>query len=216
MNAPESSFVRLAAVNVSGHIEKKNGLSYLSWAWAYDYLMRLDPEAEITYGEPKMFGETMMVYCTVKAFGKSRTAHLPVMDYKNKSIANPDAFQVNTAMQRCMVKAIALHGLGLYIYAGEDLPGEGDSPRVAEKIEADKGKVMPTSGAVERLEHARREFCDRVVSTIIDCINAEQPEEAWKAYKEVTDTDEKVAVWSLLPKEIRKVIKTEGEKQGAK
>jgi hypothetical protein len=72
-----------------------------------------------------MFGETMMVYCTVTAFGKPRTAHLPVMDYKNQPIPNPNAFQINTAMQRVLVKAIALHGLGLYIYAGEDLP-EGE------------------------------------------------------------------------------------------
>src|SRR6185437_1946882 len=56
------------------------------------------------------------------AFGKSMTAQLPVMDHRNKAIANPDAFAVNTAMQRCLAKAIALHGLGLYIYAGEDLP----------------------------------------------------------------------------------------------
>jgi hypothetical protein len=63
-----------------------------------------------------------MVVCTVIAFGKAMTMQLPVMDNRNKAIANPDAFAVNTAMQRCLVKAIALHGLGLYIYAGEDLP----------------------------------------------------------------------------------------------
>jgi len=67
----------------------------------------------------------MMVYCAVTMFGRKNIAHLPVMDHRNKAIANPDAFQVNTAMQRCLVKAIALHGLGLYIYAGEDLP-EGE------------------------------------------------------------------------------------------
>ena len=66
----------------------------------------------------------MMVFCSVHAFGKSMTAQLPVMDHRNKAIPNPDAMAVNTAMQRCLAKAIALHGIGLYIYAGEDLPLE--------------------------------------------------------------------------------------------
>ena len=56
------------------------------------------------------------------AFGKSRTAQLPVMDFRNRAILNPNAYEVNTAMQRCLAKAISLHGIGLYIYAGEDLP----------------------------------------------------------------------------------------------
>ncbi len=118
-----TAFERLAALNVNDHIEKKNGLSYLSWAWAWDQLLRQDATASYVYLEPKVFGgDTLMVYCTVTAFGLSRTAHLPVMDHRNKPIPAPDAFAVNTSMQRCLVKAIALHGLGLYIYAGEDLP----------------------------------------------------------------------------------------------
>jgi hypothetical protein len=72
--------------------------------------------------EPKQFGDSLMVFCTVKAFGKSMTSQLPVLDYKNKAIPNPDAMAVRYAMQRCLAKAIALHGIGLYIYAGEDLP----------------------------------------------------------------------------------------------
>lgn len=134
MNAEtQNHFERLAAVNVNSHIEKKNGLSYLSWAWAVDQIMRQDPEASWEFQEPRMFGETMMVYCTVTAFGKPRTAFLPVMDYKNKPIHNPDAFAVNTAMQRCLVKAIALHGLGLYIYAGEDVPEGATDERETEQ-----------------------------------------------------------------------------------
>ena len=118
-----TAFERLAALNVNDHIEKKNGLSYLSWAWAWDQLLRQDATASYVYLEPKVFGgDTLMVYCTVTAFGISRTSHLPVMDHRNKPIPAPDAFAVNTSMQRCLVKAIALHGLGLYIYAGEDLP----------------------------------------------------------------------------------------------
>lgn len=128
----KSPFETLAAINVNERVEKKNGLSYLSWAWAVDQLMRADPAATWAYGEPQRWGETVMVFCTVTAFGKPMTAQLPVMDHRNKAIANPDAFAVNTAMQRCLVKAIALHGLGLYIYAGEDLPAEVQDKRASE------------------------------------------------------------------------------------
>ena len=115
-------YKELRQINVSQHIEKKNGLSYLSWSWALDQLLQLDDSATWEYLEPKRFGESMMVFCKVTAFGKSRTAQLPVMDYRNQAIPNPNAYQVNTAMQRCLAKAISLHGIGLYIYAGEDLP----------------------------------------------------------------------------------------------
>lgn len=128
-------YTELASINVNDYVEKKNGLSYLSWAWAVDQLLRRDPAAHWQYestldGQPfVLIGDTAMVFCTVTAFGVTRTAQLPVMDHRNKPIPNPDAFQVNTAMQRCLAKAIALHGIGLYIYAGEDLPlGEDDEP----------------------------------------------------------------------------------------
>ena len=118
------SYASLRAININEHVEKKNNLSYLSWAWAVDQLLMLDDNASWSYGEPKDWNGTYMVFCTVSAFGRHRTAQLPVMDYKNKAITNPDSFSVNTAMQRCLAKAIALHGIGLYIYAGEDLPEE--------------------------------------------------------------------------------------------
>ncbi len=123
-----SKYSELRKIDVSSKIEKKNGLSYLSWAWACDQLLQQDPMATWSYGQPVLFGETVMVFCTVNAFGKSMTAQLPVMDYRNKAIPNPDAFAVNTAMQRCLAKAIALHGIGLYIYAGEDLPQDDPEP----------------------------------------------------------------------------------------
>jgi hypothetical protein len=117
-----SKYLELRKIDVSEHIEKKNNLSYLSWAWAVDTLLQQDPSATWEYKKPAQFGETLMVFCSVTAFGKTMTAQLPVMDYRNKAIVNPDAFSVNTAMQRCLAKAIALHGIGLYIYSGEDLP----------------------------------------------------------------------------------------------
>jgi|694.fasta_scaffold53358_2 hypothetical protein len=124
-------YTELRKINVNEHIEKKNGLSYLSWAWAVDTLLQQDPSATWDYKEPKQFGDTLMVFCSVTAFGKIMTAQLPVLDYRNKAIINPDAMAVNTAMQRCLAKAIALHGIGLYIYSGEDIP---ESEKVEEVI----------------------------------------------------------------------------------
>ena len=117
-----SQYLELKKINVNRHTEKKGNLTYLSWAWAVDQLLTNDALATWAYSEPVSFGDTMMVFCTVNAFGKAMTAQLPVMDNRNKAITNPDSMAVNTAMQRCLAKAIALHGIGLYIYAGEDLP----------------------------------------------------------------------------------------------
>lgn len=124
-----SNYVELAKINVNDKVEKKQKFSYLSWAWAVDTLMRADPTANWEYREPVTFPDgTMMVFCTVTAFGVARTMQLPVINHSNKPITNPNAFDINTSMQRCLVKAIALHGLGLYLYAGEDLPPDEGKP----------------------------------------------------------------------------------------
>jgi len=129
-----SKFSELRKIDVSGIVEKKMGLSYLSWAWAVDTLLQNDPAATWEYKDPVRWNDTVMVFCTVKAFGVERTAQLPVMDHRNKAVSNPDAFQVNTAMQRCLAKAIALHGIGLYIYAGEDVPKDQESANPLDAI----------------------------------------------------------------------------------
>ena len=148
-------YSELAKIDVGAHIEKKNSLSYLSWAWAVDQLLRHDPSATWEYREPTSFGDTLMVFCTVHAFGKSMTAQLPVMDHRNKAIPNPDAMAVNTAMQRCLAKAIALHGIGLYIYAGEDLPLE-----VAEEREQAKAKQQEALTEEAMMAVAQINACD--------------------------------------------------------
>ena len=113
----------LSSIDCSKHIEKKNNLSYLSWAWAWGMLMENYPEATFEFDTPQSQPDgTMMVFCTISIGEASRRMWLPVMDYKNKAIVNPDAFAINTANMRCLVKCMALFGLGLYIYAGEDLP----------------------------------------------------------------------------------------------
>ncbi len=117
----------LLKTNVNEHTEKKQNLTYLSWAWAWAEALKADPKAtyKVEMFEGKCFMDingTAMVWVTVTIFDKPMTCQLPVMDHRNKAIQNPDAFQVNTAIMRCMTKALSLHGLGLYIYAGEDLP----------------------------------------------------------------------------------------------
>jgi hypothetical protein len=127
----KSQVEKLLSMNVNLHTEKKGNLTYLSWAWAWAEALKADPDASYKI---EMFGDkcfmdingTAMVFVTVTMFGKPMTCQLPVMDFRNKAIQLPDAFAVNTAIMRCMTKALSLHGLGLYIYAGEDLP-EGES-----------------------------------------------------------------------------------------
>jgi hypothetical protein len=118
------TFDELRKINVSEFIEKKNGLSYLSWSWAVDQLLLNDPKATWAFNEPANYGETLMVSCTVYAFEKTMQMHLPVMDNRNQAIKNPDAVAVNKAMMRCLAKCIACFGIALYIYSGEDLPSE--------------------------------------------------------------------------------------------
>lgn len=122
------TFSELRKINVNEHIEKKGNLSYLSWAWAVDTLLQNDSNAHWEFAEPKVFGDTMMVFCTVHAMGKSMTMHLPVMDNKNNAVKNPDARKVSDAMMRCLAKCIACFGIGLYVYAGEDVPHEDAEP----------------------------------------------------------------------------------------
>jgi len=170
-----STYAEIAKINVNEHVEKKNGLSYLSWAWAVDKLLRLDPVATWEYREPVRYGDTMMVFCTVTAFGVSRTAQLPVMDHRNKAISNPDAFAVNTAMQRCLAKAVALHGLGLYIYAGEDMPLE-------EREAQDERQDAEFADLIDALETAAAGGTAKLMSAFKSIPNSPAKIAAWKEH----------------------------------
>ena len=118
------TFSELRLINVNEHTDKKGKFTYLSWNWAVDQLLQNDPSATWTFGEPVYFAESLMVFCSVTAFGKTMNCQMPVIDSRNKAIPNPNAMDVNTAMMRCLTKCISLFGIGLYIYAGEDLPSE--------------------------------------------------------------------------------------------
>ena len=128
----DNYFQTLNSINVNGKTETKNGLTYLSWAWAWGELKKLFPDATYTIYENKdgLFyhtdGYTAWVKTGVTVNGIEHIEYLPVMDFKNKSIPADKitSFDVNKAIQRSLTKAVARHGLGLYIYAGEDLPEE--------------------------------------------------------------------------------------------
>ena len=113
----------LSAINVSKHVEKKGGLSYLSWAWAWGVLMEHFPEAQYEFPAVEHHSDgTVTVHCVVSIGDLSRSMWLPVMDHRNAAIKNPDARKISDAKMRCLVKCLAMFGLGHYIYGGEELP----------------------------------------------------------------------------------------------
>ena len=127
----KSLFDRLDSINVNSYTEKKGQFTYLSWAWAVRELLQVAPDATwIVHewgvdGTKQPYMQTQagcFVQVTVTVDNIDRTQVHPVLDNRNQTIQEPNAFQINTSIQRCLAKAIALHGLGLYIYAGEDLP----------------------------------------------------------------------------------------------
>lgn len=179
----------LLKLNVNEHTEKKGNLTYLSWAWAWAEALEADPAATF---EVKMFGDrcytdingTAMVWVTAVMFGKPMTCQLPVMDYRNKPITNPDAFAVNTAIMRCMTKALSLHGLGLYIYAGEDLP------------EADTSLIDKITDAIRDL-HSKGDMAGM-----------------YGEWESIADNEVRLAVWAALKPDskVRSAIKAYKDK----
>lgn len=149
----QTVWARLSAIDVSKHVEKKGQFSYLSWAWAWATLKENYPEAYFHKHQNTETGlpffkdpDTKHAYVCVTLHVRKEdhpiTEVYPVLNNNNRPIENPSAFDVNNALQRCMVKAIAYAGLGHYIYAGEDLPM---LPRVAD-ITDPKGEVKQVKG----------------------------------------------------------------------
>ena len=154
-------FARLNQINVSDHLEKKGEFSYLSWPYAVAQLRLADPTAlwEVRRfdGLPYLKTETgYFVEVAVTVQGVTLSQIHPVLDGKNQPIFEPTSFQLNTSLQRCLVKAIALHGLGLYIYAGEDLPdGETAKPTPP------KAPVASITGA--KITPAQLRYIERLI-----------------------------------------------------
>lgn len=165
-------FEELSSLNVNEHTEKKEGLTYLTWSWAWDEIKRHYPEASYTIwkndrGLPYVYDELtgFMVYTSVTIEGVTHEMWLPVMDSKNKAMkAEPytyktkygektvepaTMFDINKTIMRCLVKNLAMFGLGLYIYAGEDLP-ENDTDASSKPVT----ERHSASGKASRVEEA--------------------------------------------------------------
>jgi hypothetical protein len=176
---------RLLIQNVNDHVEKKQNLTYLSWAWAWAEALKADPAAQFRVRtffvegieQPFMtINNTAMVWVEVTLGGRSRECFLPVMDHRNKPIQAPDAFQVNTALMRCLTKCLALFGLGLYIYAGEDLP-EGH----AEIVEAPE-----TKSDIQEVTNSKF-FAEKLLQTLSMHETERDLRDYWKVNQEGID-----------------------------
>lgn len=209
----ENYFNVLNTINVNEHTDKKGGLTYLSWAWAWAEVKKKFPEAIYTVYEDEngciyhTDGRTAWVKTGVTINGIEHIEYLPVMDFKNKSIPleNITSFEVNKAIQRSLTKACARHGLGLYIYAGEDLPEEDEEEKARLEEEAkkpiDEIQIRTISGMIEQSGASG--------SDIIAYINKKNGRSI-SAIKEL-NKKEYVEVVEILTKKINKK-KAEGKK----
>ncbi len=168
METNNNYFCALNAINVNDKTEKKNGLTYLSWAYAWGETKKLFPDAFYTIYENDAGwfyhtdGKTCWVKTGVTVNGLEHVEYLPVMDHRNNSIAleRVTSFDVNKAIQRSLTKALARHGLGLYIYAGEDLP---DDEREAKEPASGFKKADVINNPEEPTETFFCDLCGKVV-----------------------------------------------------
>jgi hypothetical protein len=211
----------LSRIDCSKHVERKNGLSYLSWAWAWAILMETYPESDFDFMEPHEYPDgtqEMWVTVTVRDGDRStqRRMWLPVLDHANRPIKSPNAFQINTTRMRLLTKCLAMLGLGHHIYAGEDVPrAELDVAAVGEKVEKRSTSVVQAvidnGGAnFDPLER------DEIVAAIdaaftldpvegLQLVDAELLDEKLDYLR--GDAELKIACWAALPSKVRTFIK---------
>ena len=186
----DNYFAILNAINVNDKVEKKNGLSYLSWAWAWAEVKKRHPDATYVIYENETGwnyhtdGRTCWVKTGVTVNNIEHIEYLPVMDYKNRSIPleSVTSFDVNKSIQRSLTKALARHGVGLYIYASEDLPESAD-PAAEDKV-----KELTDSGVID-LDVPNTEvrkddlYCEDCGAPFVECIVKGKTLSAWDCYK---------------------------------
>jgi len=155
MEMKENVFKTLSQINVNEHTEKKQNLTYLSWAWALTEAKKIYPTLKRKVYETESGriyfddGITAWVKTSITIDDHEEIDYLPIMDYRNKSIpiGNITSFDVNKAIQRSLTKCLGYHGLGLYIYAGEDLPEQDDNEK---KIKELRGNIMKGIAYLEK------------------------------------------------------------------
>ncbi|CAB5212361.1 Single-strand annealing protein SAK3 [uncultured Caudovirales phage] len=119
-----TNYNELRKINCNEFTERKGNLTYLSWTYALDILLQHDPMATWEFLEPLVYNDTVMVRTEVTALGKTLKMQLPVMDNRNNAIKSPDARKISDSQMRCLAKNVACFGIGLYIFAGSDLPAD--------------------------------------------------------------------------------------------
>jgi hypothetical protein len=206
----------LLKINVNDHTEKKGQLTYLSWAWAWAEVLRVDPAATWvvhTYGpqgseQPCMWiGETAMVHTSVTVNGLRRECMLPVMDHKNNAVKSPDSRTISDAIMRCMTKAISMHGLGLYIYAGEDLPEGEEATKKPTSPIPESFRSSATMGALESLSVDEQTYIRDLAAEIVPLLVASARDAVERIESENLDDTQKMALWSILDSKTRAAIK---------
>lgn len=210
----DNYFAELNAVNVNGKTEKKNGLTYLSWAWAWGEVKKRHPDAFYTIYENDQGwnyhtdGRTCWVKTGVTVSGVEHIEDLPVMDFKNKSIPldQVTSVDVNKAIQRSLTKAVARHGLGLYIYAGEDLP-EGGAPDKTPSAELDEEEKKPGNRIPP--EGDEPVYCEECGTRFADYFDGERLIKASVLAKRSREKNDKV-LCSRCARAARKVAEGEG------
>ena len=208
MEASVNYFSELYKVDVSKHIEKKGKFSYVSWPFAVAELKKRHPDAtwEVCRFDGAPFMSTnagVFVEVAVTVNGCTLSQIHPVLNGQNRPIAQPNAFDINTSIQRALVKAIALHGLGLFVYAGEDLP-EGEEPEpVKEKV-----IITPSQGIADLMSPEEMQYFKELAVELIAIVAEGDPKQALtRLDSENLEADQKVALWSLLDSKTRSAIK---------
>ena len=202
-----NAFRRLFEIDVAKYVEKKGQFDYLSWPYAVAQLRLADPQAQWEVkrfnGLPYLVTDLgVFVEVAVTVQGVTLSQIHPVLDAKNRPILAPTSFDINTSIQRCLVKAIALHGLGLSIYAGEDLPlveaeapakvasfppppaekktGDAITPaqvryieRLIEESGTERQKVLDYFG-IDRLEDIAKSEASRVIRSLEQARNRKE------------------------------------------
>ena len=172
----------LSKINVNDKAETKGSgkfaLTYLSWAWAWGVLMEYFPESVYEIHQDRILpdGSVMVsVTLTIKDGDEqfSRFMWLPVMNHLNKAIINPDAMDINKATMRCLAKAIAMCGLGHYIYAGEDLPVEDETPKTKSQEPSRKSTQQNVNSTQDK------SILDKLKGGLKECGNKKELEERY-------------------------------------
>lgn len=210
-------FKSLYNINVNENVEKKNGLSYLSWAWAWAEFMKQYPQAEYEIvkfnGLPYAYDPNTgyMVYTKVTVDVQTREMWLPVMDSANKAMkAEPytvtnkwgkettveaaTMFDINKTIMRCLVKNLAMFGLGLYIYAGEDLPEEEQN---APKAMPSKASVGPRKASVEDKAYISSNATEDQLRKLLEAYNLD-------SFEDLTEEQAKKAIMAINKRKVEK------------